>query len=76
MTPYFIVYCKILSSVIKGAKRQHYCRLIAKPDNQIKAAWNIIKHERGKLHLTDQIPSHLINDEEVNHPEYIFPDNY
>jgi hypothetical protein len=57
MRAYYIVYCKILSRVIKEAKRQHYCRLIAKSDNQIKTAWNIIKRERGKLHLTEQIQS-------------------
>jgi hypothetical protein len=28
---------------------------MAKLDNQIKGAWNVIKHERGKLHLIEQI---------------------
>jgi hypothetical protein len=52
-------------------KRQHYCKLIAKSDNRIKTTWNIIKHETGKLHLTEQIPSLLRNDEEVKDPEVI-----
>jgi hypothetical protein len=71
---YYIKYCKILSRVINGAKRQHYCRLITKLDNQIKTTCNIIKHETGKLHLTEQIPSLLINDE-VKDPEVTADDN-
>jgi hypothetical protein len=66
MRTYYNKYCKILSRVIKEAKRQHYCRLIAKSDNRIKTTWNIIKCESGKLHLTEQIPSVLINSEKVN----------
>jgi hypothetical protein len=45
MREFYIKYCTILSRVIKEAKRQHCCRLIAKSDNQIKITWNIIKHE-------------------------------
>jgi hypothetical protein len=52
-----IKYCKILNNVIKGAKKQHYSRLIAKSDNKIKTTWNIIKRETGKIHLTKQLPS-------------------
>jgi hypothetical protein len=37
----------------KEAKRQHYSRFISKSNNQIKATWNIIKNETGKLHLTE-----------------------
>jgi hypothetical protein len=33
--------------------------------------WNIIKSESGKLHLTEQIPSVLINSEKVNDPQII-----
>jgi hypothetical protein len=40
-------------------------------DNQIKTAWNIIKHETGKLHLTEETPSLFINDKEVKNPEVI-----
>jgi hypothetical protein len=44
---------------------------MAKSDNQIKTTWNIIKHETGKLHLTEQIPSILINEETAKDPEEI-----
>jgi hypothetical protein len=71
MRAYYIKYCKIPKRVIKEAKRQRYCRLKAKSDNQIKTAWNIIKHETGELHLTEQTPSLLRNAEEVKDPEVI-----
>jgi hypothetical protein len=38
-------------------------------NNQIKTNWNIIKHEAGKLHLTPQTPSLLINDGKEKDPE-------
>jgi hypothetical protein len=52
MRTYYNKYCKILGRVIKEAKRQHYCRLIAKSDNKVKTAWNIIQCEAGKRNLT------------------------
>jgi hypothetical protein len=55
-------YCKILSRVIKEAKRQHCYRLMVKLDNQTKTTWNIIKYETRKLHLTEQAPALLINE--------------
>jgi hypothetical protein len=55
MRAYYIKHCKILSRVIKEAKKQHYHRLIAKLDNWIKTTWNIIKHETGKLRLTEHL---------------------
>jgi hypothetical protein len=75
MTAYYIKYCKILSRDMKEAKRQHYCRLIAKSDNEIKTTYNIIKYETGKLHQIAQIPSLLINDENVKDLELI-PDAF
>jgi hypothetical protein len=37
-------------------------------DNKIKTAWNIIKRETGKIHLPEQMPSLLINEEKVKGP--------
>jgi hypothetical protein len=71
MREYCINYCKILNTVIKEAKRQHYCRLIAKSDNQTKRTWNVVKHETWKLHLTEQIQSLLRNNEKVKDPEVV-----
>jgi hypothetical protein len=62
----YIKYCKIMSRVIKEAKRQYSCRLIAKSDNQIKTTWDVMKR---KLHLTEQIPSLLMKGKKVRDPE-------
>jgi hypothetical protein len=50
---------------------QHYKRLIAKSDNKIKTTWNIIKKETGKLHSMEQVPSLLMNNEELTDPKKI-----
>jgi hypothetical protein len=65
---FYIKYCKILNNVIKEAKKQHYCRLMAKSDNKIKTTRNIVKRETGKIHLAEQMPSLLINNEKVKYP--------
>jgi hypothetical protein len=62
MIGYYIKYCEILGRVMKEAKGQHYFRLVAGSDKTIGI---IAKHEAGKLHLTEQILSLLINDETV-----------
>jgi len=36
-------YCKILSSVIKEAKKMYYDSRIQKTNNKVKATWNVIK---------------------------------
>jgi hypothetical protein len=64
-------YCKILHNVIKEAKKQHYSTLIAKSDNKVRTTWNIIKREMGKLHLTEQTPSLLTNNEKVKGPKTV-----
>ncbi|PNF35146.1 hypothetical protein B7P43_G09274 [Cryptotermes secundus] len=41
-------YCKILTNVIKAAKKIHYDRRIIDSKNKSKTIWNIIKTETGK----------------------------
>jgi hypothetical protein len=41
-------YCKILSKVIKDAKKYHFNRLIENSDNKMKTAWDIAKLLNGK----------------------------
>jgi hypothetical protein len=55
MSAHYSKHCKTLARFITEAKRQHYCRLIEKADNKIKTAWNIIRHELGKLQQMEQI---------------------
>jgi len=63
---FYMKYYEILSKVIQEAKKQHYNRLIAKSDYKTKTIWTIIKQETGKIHVTDQMPYLLINDEKVD----------
>jgi hypothetical protein len=67
---YFKFY-KILNIVIQEAKKQHHYRLTAKSDNKIKTTWSIIKHETGKIHVTEQMPSLLITNEKIKYPEKV-----
>jgi hypothetical protein len=66
-----IKYCKILNKVTLDANRQHCNRLIAKSNNKIKATQNIIKQETGKIHVTEQLPYLVINDENRKDPEKV-----
>jgi Fic family protein len=36
-------YCKILSSVIRAAKKMYYDSLIQKSTNKVKTTWDIVK---------------------------------
>ena len=40
-------YCKILSRVIKEAKKYQYNKKILTSSNRIKTIWNIVKTETG-----------------------------
>jgi hypothetical protein len=44
-------YSKILSKVIKTAKKLHYNDQIIHSHNKIKATWNIIKSETGQNNI-------------------------
>jgi hypothetical protein len=41
---------------------------MAKSDNKIKTIRNIIKQETGKIDVTKQMPSLLINDDKIKDP--------
>lgn len=60
----YIRYCKILRKLIKETKKQHYNRLTAK-SNKIKTTWIIIKKETRKIHLLEQVPTLVVNDEKL-----------
>jgi hypothetical protein len=44
---YYLRYSKILSKVIKAAKKLHYNNKITQAHNKIKAIWNVIKSDIG-----------------------------
>ena len=40
---YYKKYCQSLTAVIMAAKKLHYSKLLLKPNNKPKTAWNIVK---------------------------------
>jgi hypothetical protein len=44
---YYLGYSKILSKVIKAAKKLYYNNKVSQSHNKIKATWNVIKSETG-----------------------------
>jgi hypothetical protein len=62
--------CKILK-VIQEAKRQHCNRLTGKSNNKMKTTWNVVKQGTGKIHVTEQMPSLLMNNEQIKDPEKV-----
>jgi hypothetical protein len=45
---FYKLYCKILSRVIKEAKKQQYSKRILTSKNKTKTIWNIVKTETGR----------------------------
>ena len=62
---YYKHYCKILSKVIKKAKKLYYKEVISKSKNKMKITWNIISKEISKLTNKNSIKSLRINDHVV-----------
>jgi len=56
---HYIKYCKILRKFIKEVKQQHYCKLIAKSSNEIKATQNIIREETREYIQWNGFPLYL-----------------
>jgi hypothetical protein len=54
---------KIIIKVVKEARKQHYCRLIAKSNNKIKINMEHYKERDRKVHSMEQFPTLLVNDE-------------
>ena len=68
---YYRRYCKVLTSVIKLAKRMYYEEKILKSKNKIKSAWEIIKKEIGKNYNVNEIHSIKNKDTVINEPQQI-----
>ena len=45
---HYKTYCRILSNVIKTAKKLYYNKLITDSSNKAKSIWNIVKMETKK----------------------------
>jgi hypothetical protein len=68
---YYKRYCKILTSVIKLAKRKYYEGKILKSKNKIKTTWEIIKKETGKNYNMNEIHSIQNKDTVISEPQQI-----
>jgi hypothetical protein len=64
-------YTKILSNVIKAAKKMYNDELITKSKNRIKTTWEIIKKETGKSIHHRTIEALRINNTMVNNSQEI-----
>ena len=58
---YYKHYCKILSKVIKEAKKLYYEEMITKSKNKMKTTWNIIHKEISNPTNENNIKSLRIN---------------
>ena len=54
---------------VKETKKQHYNTLMAKSNNKMKATWNIIKKQTGKVRSVETFPNLLMNDGNLNDPK-------
>jgi hypothetical protein len=62
---YYKQYRKILSKVIKEAKKLYYKEIITKSKNKMKTMWNIIHKEIGNSTNENNIKSLRINNHTV-----------
>jgi len=53
---HYKTYCKILSKIIKMAKRQHFNNHIKCSKNKSKTMWNIVKAETNTRVSKDKLP--------------------
>jgi hypothetical protein len=49
------MYCKILSKVIKEAKRNNYNSQITESNTKIKTTWEIVKVESGRKTINEDV---------------------
>jgi hypothetical protein len=49
-------YCRILTQIIKEAKRMHYNKQLLESDNKVKVVWKIVKKETVKVSKEDVTP--------------------
>jgi hypothetical protein len=64
-------YCRILTQVIKEAKRLHYNKQLLESDNKVKVVWKILKKETGKVSKEDVTPAIKINYNVIKNPKII-----
>ena len=71
MKQYYKVYCKILTKVIKDAKRMTLNKRIYKSNNKIKTTWNIINELLGKQQPLQSIQKLIIDGTQLTNQQDI-----
>ena len=56
---YYKTYCKILTQVIKAAKRPHFNYLMKHSLNKTKTMWKLVKTEINRQESTDKFPPYI-----------------
>jgi hypothetical protein len=56
---YYKTYSKILSEVIKTAKKMHYHNLLSRSHNKVKTMWNLVKVEINKQNRNNVPPLNI-----------------
>jgi hypothetical protein len=59
---YYKTYCRILSEIIKTAKKIHYNKLITNYNDKVKTIWDIVKTETKKDISSLNIDGKTVND--------------
>jgi hypothetical protein len=67
---HYKMYCKILSNVIKEAKRINYNNQILASNNKIKTTWEIVKLELGRKTINVGVQSLNIDGMSTTNPHY------
>jgi hypothetical protein len=64
-------YFKILTQVIKEAKRMHYNKEVLESNNKVKAVWKIVKKETEEYSTEELTPSIKVNDNAIKNPKLL-----
>jgi predicted nucleic acid-binding protein len=68
---HYQIYCKILSNVIKEAKRIYYDKKIQKAGNKCKTTSDIIKKLTNNLHSHTDIQELMMGSKHLKNQQYI-----
>jgi hypothetical protein len=56
---YYKNYTKILSEVIKAAKKMHYNKILSHSKNKVKTMWNLVRSEINKQDNNNELPRNI-----------------
>jgi len=71
LTSYYKEYSKILTMVIRTAKRMECDKLILNTHNKAKTTWDIINEESGRNKKRNEIQALLVEDKKITNQQTI-----